>query len=307
MNRGRMAIRMPRGSLDSPYTSSCRHEKELKVMRSILLSLTVFAVVLGGGLAGMILGQFLAGNLLGSDAKDIIRLATGLLVTMTALVLGMLVSSANSSYQDRKSELAEMASDFVVLDQVLGSYGSETQVIRDELRRLAEVSLERIWPSQASRQSQLRPGDNGLALYHQLQILAPKNDAQTVAKAVAISKADSLRRTYWLMFLKSEQNSLSFPLLAVLVAWLTIIFVGFGLLAPRNDTIIATLVVCALAVSGAILIIMAMYKPFSGIMTISPAPIHDALSRMGPAPAPERVLSEPSDLHRDSRQAREAS
>jgi hypothetical protein len=109
------------------------------------------------------------------------------------------------------------------------------------------------------------------------------------------------------MFLKSEQNSLSFPLLAVLVAWLTVIFIGFGLLAPRNDTIIATLVVCALAVSGAIFIIMAMYKPFSGIMTISPLPIHDALSRMGPAPAPERFLSETSDLHRDSGQAREAS
>jgi hypothetical protein len=226
---------------------------------------------------------------------------------MTALVLGMLVSSANSSYQDRKSELAEMASDFVVLDQVLASYGPETQVIRDELRRIAAAGLERIWPSQASRESQLRPGDTGQVLYHQLQILAPKNDAQTVAKAVAISKADSLRRNYWLMFLKSEQNSLSFPLLAVLVAWLTVIFIGFGLLAPHNDTIIATLVVCALAVSGAIFIIMEMYTPFRGIMRISPFPIHDALSRMGPAPAPERVLSEPSDLPRDPRQAREAS
>ena len=276
-------------------------------MRPILIRLAVFAVVFSGGIAGMILGRFLAQNLLGSDAKDIIRLATGLLVTMTALVLGMLVSSANSSYQDRKNELAEMASDFVVLDQVLASYGPETQAIRDELRRLAEGSLERIWPSQASRQSQLRPGDQGQGLYHQLQILAPKNESQTLAKAVAMSRADSLRRTYWLMFLKAEQNSLSFPLLAVLVSWLTIIFIGFGLLAPRNDTIIATLVVCALAVSGAIFIIMAMYEPFSGIMRISPAPIHDALDRMGPAPAPERVLSEPSGLHRDSGQAREAS
>ena len=95
----------------------------------------------------------------GIACKDIIRLATGLLVTMTALVLGMLVSSANSSYQDRKNELAEMASDFLVLDQVLATYGPETQVIRDELRRLAENSLERIWASQASRRSQLRPGD----------------------------------------------------------------------------------------------------------------------------------------------------
>ena len=277
-------------------------------MKSILISSIVFAAVFSGGLAGLALGGLLAGSLLGSDAtKDIIKLATGLLVTMTALVLGMLVSSANSSYQDRKNELAEMASDFVVLDQVLATYGSETQVIRDELRRLAENSLERIWPSQASRQPQLRPGDRDQVLYHQIQILAPKNDIQIAAKTVAISAADSMRRTYFLMFLKSEQNSLSFPLLAVLVAWLTVIFIGFGLLAPRNDTIITTLVVCALAVSGAIFIIMAMYKPFSGIMRISPSPIHDALSRMGPAPTPESVLNEPSDFRRDSGQAREAS
>ena len=130
-------------------------------MRSILISSIVFAMVFSGGLAGLALEGFLAGNLLGSDAKDIIRLATGLLVTMTALVLGMLVSSANSSYQDRKNELAEMASDFLVLDQVLATYGPETQVIRDELRRLAENSLERIWASQASRRSQLgRPNIN---------------------------------------------------------------------------------------------------------------------------------------------------
>jgi hypothetical protein len=219
----------------------------------------------------------------------------------------MLVSSANSSYQDRKNELAEMASDFLVLDQVLATYGPETQVIQDELRHLAENSLERIWASQASRRSQLRPGDRGQVLYHQLQILAPKNDTQTAAKTVAISVADSLRRTYFLMFLKSEQNSLSFPLLAVLVSWLTVIFIGFGLLAPGNDTIIATLVVCALAVSGAIFIIMEMYTPFSGVMRISPLPIHDALNRMGPAPAPERVLSELNDPRRDSGQAREAS
>ena len=261
-------------------------------MKSILISSIVFAAVFSGGLAGLALGGLLAGSLLGSDAtKDIIKLATGLLVTMTALVLGMLVSSANSSYQDRKNELAEMASDFVVLDQVLATYGSETQVIRDELRRLAENSLERIWPSQASRQPQLRPGDRGQVLYHQIQILAPKNDTQIAAKTVAISAADSMRRTYFLMFLKSEQNSLSFPLLAVLVAWLTVIFIGFGLLAPRNDTIITTLVVCALAVSGAIFIIMAMYKPFSGIMRISPSPIHDALRPGWALERPERAFS----------------
>ncbi len=96
-------------------------------MNSILVSSMVFVVVFGGALAGMRLQRVLPENQLGPEAKDVIRVATGLLVTMTALVLGMLVSTANSSYQDRKNELAEMGSSFVLVDGLLASYGPQTQ------------------------------------------------------------------------------------------------------------------------------------------------------------------------------------
>jgi hypothetical protein len=143
-------------------------------MSSILISSMVFGVVFGGALAGMGLQRVLPESQFGEEAKDIIRLATGLLVTMTALVLGMLVSTANSSYQDRKNELAEMSSNFVLVDGLLASYGPETRGIRMELRGLAESGLERIWPSHATQVSQLRPTDNGQSFYDRLQILAPR-------------------------------------------------------------------------------------------------------------------------------------
>src|SRR5277367_6494283 len=114
-------------------------------MKSILISSIVFLVVFGGALAGMGFQRVLPENQLGPEAKDVIRLATGLLVTMTALVLGMLVSIANSSYQDRKNELAEMGSNFVLVDSLLASYGPETKSIRVELRDLAEKGLQRVW------------------------------------------------------------------------------------------------------------------------------------------------------------------
>lgn len=251
-------------------------------MNLILVSAVVFAVVFGGALAGMRLQRVLPENQLGPDAKDVIRLAVGLLVTMTALVLGMLVSAANTSYQERKDQLTEMASDFVGVDRLLASYGPQTLSARAGLRALAESSLDRIWPSQASQESQLKPIDNGQLIYDQLQMLVPKDDAQAAVKAAAISGAISLRRTYWLMFLGSEESSLSIPLLAVVVSWLTAIFISFGLFAPRSHTVFVTLVACALGVSAAIFIIMAMYAPFSGVMKISSLPIRDALIRMGP-------------------------
>jgi hypothetical protein len=251
-------------------------------MNLILVSAVVFAVVFGGALAGMRLQRVLPENQLGPEAKDVIRLAVGLLVTMTALVLGMLVSAANTSYQQRKDQLTEMASDFVGVDRLLASYGPQTLAARAELRALAASSLDRIWPNQASQESQLKPTDSGQLIYDQLQMLVPKDDAQAAMKAAAIAAAISLRRTYWLMFLGSEENSLSLPLLAVVVSWLTAIFISFGLFAPRNHTVVVTLVACALGVSAAIFIIMAMYTPFSGVMKISPLPIRDALIRMGP-------------------------
>jgi hypothetical protein len=91
-------------------------------MNSILVSSMVFAGVFGGALAGMALRRVVPASHLVPDAKDIIRLATGLLVTMTALVLGMLVSTANSSYQERKNELAELATNTLVVDRLLASY-----------------------------------------------------------------------------------------------------------------------------------------------------------------------------------------
>jgi hypothetical protein len=249
-------------------------------MESILVSSTIFVVVFGGALAGMHLRRVLPDGLLGPDAKDVIRLATGLLVTMTALVLGMLVSTANSSYQDRKNELAEMGSNFVLVDSLLASYGPDTLVLRAELRELAERGLERVWPNDAPRVS-LKPGDNGQSFYNHVQRLVPKDDSQAAVKAAAISAAVNLRHTYWLMFLGTEQSSLSFPLLLVVVSWLTFIFLSFGLFAPGNKVVFATLVACALAVSAAVFIIMAMYTPFSGIMRISSSPLRGALSLMG--------------------------
>jgi hypothetical protein len=207
---------------------------------------------------------------------------TGLLVTMTALVLGMLVSTANSSYQQRKDQLTEMASDFVGVDRMLGSYGPETRAAREELHSLAAASLQRIWPTQGSEGPPSGATDTGQIFYNQLQLLQPKNEAQAAVKAAAISAAVGLRRTYWLMFLGSEGSSLSIPLLVVVVAWLTAIFVSFGLFAPRNSTVFVTLVVCAVAVSGAVFVIMAMYTPFSGVMKISSLPLRDALIRMTP-------------------------
>jgi hypothetical protein len=250
-------------------------------MNPIVVSSIIFASVFAATLVGMALQRVVPDDHVGSDAKEVIRLATGLIATMAALVLGMLISSAKSSYDARKNEVVEMSSEIVAIDRLLAKYGPETGQIRAEFRQTVEDGLERIWPSQASREFELRPGDHGGILVGKLELLAPKDDRQVAAKAQIMTMILGLRQTQWLMFLRAEQNAVPPPLLLVLVSWLAAIFVSFGLFAPPNSTVVVILALGAMAVSSAIFLILEMYTPFRGVLKIMPTPILDALSQMG--------------------------
>jgi hypothetical protein len=264
----------------SHYRSFAKAKGARRNMHSLTVSSLVFAFIFGGALVGIFLRRALPLDHLGADAKDTVRLAIGLIVTMTGLVLGMLVSSAKTYYDGQKNEVAVMSSEIILLDTMLAVYGPETKETRAEARRFVEDAVDRIWPKEGAGSFELKPKNNGEAVYAQLSVLVPKNDIQVSAKAQVASLTLELKKTYWLMFLESEQTSMSMPLLMVVTSWLIAIFVSFGMFAPSNSTVIATLIVCALAVSAAIFIIMEMYAPFSGILKISPAAVRDALSQM---------------------------
>jgi hypothetical protein len=249
-------------------------------MGPLTVSFVVFVLVFSGAPVGMALRRALPEEHFGTDAKDTVRLAIGLIVTMTGLVLGMLVSSAKGYYDGQKNVVAEMAAEVVIINDLLTIYGPEAKQTRIETRRFVEDAIDRIWPREKSGVFHLKPENNGGDIYAALQLLVPKNDAQTFAKAQITSLTVSLKKTYWLMFLESEQTSMSLPLLMVVTLWLVAIFISFGAFAPSNSTVMVTLVICAMAVSAAIFIIMEMYSPFSGMLKISPVAVRDALSQM---------------------------
>jgi hypothetical protein len=121
-------------------------------------------------------------------------------------------------------------------------------------------------------------GPNELA--KRIQALSPKDDRQRSIQAQALSVLMGLTQTRWLMY-EQESNSVSTPILVILVFWLTAIFISFGLFAPRNATVIAALFVAGMSVSGAIFLILEMYAPFGGIIQISSAPLRATLAQLG--------------------------
>lgn len=250
-------------------------------MSSILISGIVLACVFGGALLGSFLRAALPEHHLSTDSKDLVKLGIGLIATMAALVLGLLIASAKSSYDTQRSGLARMSANIGLLDRMLAHYGPETKEARSVLSQSVVRVLDQMWPNDRSQTVQLEPpAAGGEAVYDRIQALSPQNEAQRSLQARALSIAVDTGQIRWLM-LQQAGSSIPMPFLVVLAFWLTIIFVSFSLFAPPNATVMTTLLVCALSVSGAIFLILELDGPFEGLIEISSAPLHNVLEHLG--------------------------
>jgi hypothetical protein len=250
-------------------------------MNAIAIRFIVFACIFGSALLGVVLRAALPQGHLSADSKDTVRLGMGMIATMAALVLGLLVASAKSFYDTQSAELTQLSANVILLERVLAHYGPETKEVRDLLRGAVARTLDLLWHQDRQENSGTIPtAAGGEILYDKIQALSPTNDVQRSLQAQASGMAVDLGKLRWLMF-EQATTGVSLPLLAVLVFWLAIVFASFGLFAPPNATVLATLFPCALSVSGAIFLILEMYTPFQGLMQISSAPLREALAHLG--------------------------
>ena len=249
-------------------------------MISIEISWIGFLCVFGGALLGMFLRAALPEHHLSAESRDIIKLWMGLVGTISAFVLGLLIASAMGSYNTQRSELTQMSTNIILLDGVLAHYGPETKEARGLLRRDVATALDRIWLKKSSQSSEEPAKGWTGVVYEIIKIPAPQNDPQRLIQAQALSLALNLAQTRWLMF-EQRSSQIPRPFLVILLFWITIIFVSFGLFARPNATVIASLFVCALSVSGAVYLILDMDQPFGGLIQVSSAPLRDALTHLG--------------------------
>jgi len=207
----------------------------------------------------------------------------GLIATLTALVLGLLVSSAKSSFDTMNAEIMQSGTKLIMLDRTLLHYGPETKNIRDLLRRSLLHSINLVWPEDKKVSSGLSEFEKGTGLEQvgdMLRSLSLKNDPQRLLQAQALQVTGDLQQARWLM-IEQAQSSLPTPFLVIMVFWLTIFFVCFGLFSESNATVITVMLVCALSISGAIFLVLEMEHPFQGIIKVSAAPLYKALENIG--------------------------
>jgi len=224
----------------------------------------------------------LPGHHLSGDTKDVVRLGTGLIATIAGLVLGLLIASANGTYETQSGQVKQLTAN-IVLDTTLAQYGPETDSVRNLLRRALATLAGRIWRENRSDSGKAEPFEASaaaLSLYDEILKLSPRNETQRSLQARAIETSNELAKTRLLLFAKAG-GSIPMPFLVVLVSWLAIIFVSFSLFADNNATTIAALCIFALSASASIFLILELSQPFTGLMMISSEPLRNALAPLG--------------------------
>lgn len=253
-------------------------------MDPLVVSGIIFACVLAGILLGMLLRALLPEEHLSAESKDVVKLGMGLIGTLTALVLGLLVASAKSSFDTQRNGLAQLSANIIMIDRCLAHYGTESKDAREMLRTSVADMLEKTWPqeSRASGKTEEKTRTEGRyeALFERIQELKPTNDAQRTFQAQALKLATDTAQARWLLFAQ-KGSSIPTPFLAVMVCWIALILGSFSLFTRPNAFVFVALLVCALAVSSAIFLILELDQPLDGIIQISSAPLRDALAQLG--------------------------
>jgi len=249
------------------------------MMNAVAVFLVSLSIILTGAFCGAALRKALPERHLADETKDVVRLGTGLVGTIAALVLGLLIASANSSFDAQRGHVRHLAADLILLDQLLAEYGPETRPIRQELRQIVDQLVERIWWEQTTTANRLPFDANktAQAMFASIAQLAPQNEVQRAMKDRAIAASTDLAQTRLLLF-EQAGAGIPLPFLVVLVFWLAIIFASFGLFSRLNPVLVAALSLFALSASGALYLVLELSQPFTGLMQISSDPLRSALA-----------------------------
>src|SRR4051794_21360466 len=203
---------------------------------------------------------------------------------LSALIIGLLISYAKGDFDAQTKVVQKFAADLVLLDRVMRQYGPETGEARDLLRRYTALKIALIWPEENTSDGPRLDDQAALEMLEGVQAklrgLTPPSEAERWLQSRALQIGGDLAEERWLLAAENE-GSVPWPFLATLVFWLTILFTGFGLFAPRHATVVVALLVCALSLSAAVFLILEMDRPFEGLVVVSPEPMRTALAHMG--------------------------
>jgi hypothetical protein len=252
-------------------------------LNALSIALVSFTCVFGAALLGVLIRRILPEHHRSDESKATVDRTLRIVVTLAALVLGLLVASAKGSYDAISDKLQQISADIILLDHTMAHYGPETKDARELLRRMTRSMIRMRWPEDASPGPALdgaRPSAALEEVQERLRRLAPSDEPQRELQRRAVQLSGDMARATWLL-LELTQERVPAAFLIILVLWLVLTFFAFGLFAPSNVTVVGALLLSALATSGAIFLILEMYDPIGGLVKVPVTPLLTALENLG--------------------------
>ena len=239
--------------------------------------------IFAGGLVGLYLNRVLPLRHLTKQTTDVVKLGIGMLSVLSSLVLGLLIATAKTTYDGTDHAFRSYAAELALPNEMLRDYGGDASVPDGLLRDYTARLLQDGWPKESNRAPALEDEQARLLLEHvreAIRALKPVDAEQKALQDRASEINIDLLRDRWLLIEQQGPSVQGIVVVGILVSWVTVIFASFGLNAPRNGTVVSTFLLCALAIGGAIFLILEMDRPLGGMMQISSAPIGNALAQM---------------------------
>lgn len=254
-------------------------------MDSFTFGLIAFLVIFGGAVFGIFGARRLPDHHLDSQTRAAVSVSVAIVGTVAALVIGLMISTANHSFSQRSDQVSAISTDLVWLDRLFRRYGPEADDARAKLRAWASAKTQEL-----SREPAPRSPPNEHASGSPLQLLeamqdaiialAPNDTKRSFLRTQALTLSTNLFEARWLLA-QQVDKTIPMPFLILLMFWLGLVFASFGLFAPVNGTAVATLTLCSLAVAGGLTMILELDSPFSGVVRVSIDPLHRAVAEIG--------------------------
>ena len=247
-----------------------------------MISVALFSLALLFPLAGAGIGIAVRSRLpehhLTHDATDVIKLAMGLMATLVALTLGLLIQSAKRYRTTVETEYKQILAGIVHLDEYLQAYGPEANQIREHVRQVAIRSFRERWPGEDFGPTEPLP-DNGRNRYTEVQreimALQPAGPAQRWFQAQALQVTNRIADLRWLVISQQTAHETLLPVFVLILLASAAIFGSFTLYVRPNATVVTVISLSALAIAGSTFLIVELNNPFRGLLHISSQAAHE--------------------------------
>lgn len=227
------------------------------------------------------------------ETIDFLRIVTALLVTFAALVMSLLLASVRGSYDTAYRDRAHYAANLAELDQCMRNYGPELAATRAKLRRYTAAVIASTWPEETPPKGIALPDTKGIPRLGEAPSLAALMNGIGLDIA-ALDPPDARRKEIvarcredfadvmtarWTV-IEDVHGSLSTPFAAVLTFWLMLVFLSFGLQAPRNLLAALVIAIAIVSVTSVMFVIVDLDFPYGGLFGVSSHSMRLALADM---------------------------